>query len=260
MKKMLLVATVLLLASFVYAQQDNHLSYHDVAVNYAGATTQQGCRGCHIPHGGSLAADLETVNPGRVTVFGTGTSDYTTGANKLWDKNIVNNAYTTYSSDNVAAQSLGEPGSSTAVAWHSYLCFSCHDGSVASLNFASNIMSDPATVLVGTGGTGNTDLTSDHPVDIAWPVAGNTTVATGDYDTAANVTAGTTATLNQALPLYGTTFNVECSTCHNPHMQATPLATGQHGNFLRVGTLKNGVLPQIVDNTTLCRTCHLSKR
>ena len=54
MKKLLFAAATVLLASFVYAQ-DPHLDVHDLGITYTGQTTatRQGCRGCHIPHGGS---------------------------------------------------------------------------------------------------------------------------------------------------------------------------------------------------------------
>jgi len=126
MKKLLLAAAVLALASFGFAQ-DAHLSVHDLGVTFTGnVTAYQGCKSCHVPHGGAIAGD--TTQPQRNTVWGTATvGDFTTGQNKLWDKLISTNAYQTYASDNVAGQLLGAPATSTDPAWHSYLCFSCHD-------------------------------------------------------------------------------------------------------------------------------------
>ena len=104
--------------------------------------------------------------------------------------------------------------------------------------FWSTIRSNPFDV----------DLTNDHPVDIPWP-----TVDVGpgnNFDTVGNVTGGLTTYDTEGLPLYGTTNNLECSTCHNPHLQ--PTSTVGNGNFLRLAT--------VTDNTSLCRVCHLSQR
>jgi hypothetical protein len=248
MKKLLLaVAAVLLLASFVFGA-DASLDRHDLGIIYSGATaTFQGCRGCHIPHGGSVQS---SPFPNRNTVFGTGADDYSTGANKLWDKNLSTGIYSTYSSDNVnpGGAILGQPATSNSPAWHSYLCFSCHDGLVAQLNLPGNFMSDKAALLMNNG-TGDSDLTNDHPVDVSYQSA--VTAFPADYETIANVTGGTTTFNTQAMPLYGATSMLECSTCHNPHKQATA-TNGNRGNFLRIASVS--------DNTSLCRTCHLSKR
>jgi len=50
--------------------------------------------------------------------------------------------------------------------------------------------------------------------------------------------------------LYTATNIIECSTCHNVHMQASRRSTFAR-NFLRETQ---------TDNTSLCRACHLSKR
>jgi len=250
MKKLLLAAAVLALASFGFAQQDAHLSVHDIGVTFTGNVTAfQGCKSCHVPHGGAIAGD--TTQPQRNTVWGTATvGDFTTGQNKLWDKLISTNAYQTYASDNVAGQLLGAPATSTDPAWHSYLCFSCHDGAVAGLNIPSGTVATDNFLM--NGGNGDIDLTNDHPVDIAWPTD------TINYELPANVSGALTTYNKQMMPLYGGASNkIECATCHNPHYQAAVASTAFRGNFLRIGT---GAVPTVSDNTSLCRTCHLSKR
>lgn len=248
MKQLLLVvAAVLLLGTFVCAQvQDTHLSQHDFAVSYGGGVqTFQGCRGCHIPHGGSVVGD--TTQPQRNTLFGTATvSDYTTGQYILWDKLLSTGAFQTYSSSNpdLPGGLLAPPASSTDPAWHSYLCFSCHDGTTAGLNIPSGLVATDNFLM--NGGNGDIDLTNDHPIDMDWPTAN-----TG-YETIANVTGGTSGQVGTApMPLYGTGSRVECSTCHNPHFQPTA-SNGNRGNFLR--------MTAVTDNTSFCRACHLDKR
>jgi hypothetical protein len=182
-------------------------------------------------------------------VFGPGATagDWTTGQNKLWDKLIATSAWQTYSSDNVAAAILQAPNSSTDPAWHSYLCFSCHDGTTAQLNIPTGLVATDNFLM--NGGNGDIDLTNDHPVDIAWP----TTDAT-NYELSTKVVGGTTTFNTVGMPLYGTDSRVECATCHNQHLNVTTGVTtsGNRGNFLRVST--------VADNTSLCRTCHKSKR
>ena len=247
MKKVLVVVAVMLFAaSFVLAQ--DHLAQH----NYTANGIQQGCRGCHIPHGGSVATNMY---PGRVTVFGSGADDYSTGTFYLWDKNIAVTSYNVYSSSNPdlpSGRQLGYTADSTDPVWHSYLCFSCHDGAVAGMNLPPAIVANltQSGDFLMNSGNGDTDLTNDHPVDIIWPITGQA----GRYETVAHVTggnAGCVGCTTQALPLYGTSNKMECATCHNPHIQPAT-ANGNRGNFLRIDT--------VADNTGFCRTCHLDKR
>jgi len=239
----------MLLASFVMAQ-DAHLDKHDYSAN----GVYQGCRGCHIPHGGSIT---DSTYAARDTVFGTdGVNAPWTGAYKLWDKNISTAGYQTYSSDNVTGETMLL--TSTPYSVHSYLCLSCHDGAMATINLPNSISStfDPAALLVDAS-TGDFDLTNDHPVDIAWPT-GNAATDGDTYEMPAKVIAGTTgANYNTvSMPLYGTSDYIECSTCHDPHEQNFGAPAGVRGNFLRLDSTNfmNNT------NTGLCRTCHLGKR
>jgi hypothetical protein len=240
------------------------LAGHDILYN----GIQQGCRGCHIPHGGSVkTSGLAT----RVTVYGTGVNDYSTGTYKLWDKNLSTGSYQTYSSDynETPAGILNMTtirtlqatlGDTTNPAWHSYLCFSCHDGLVAGLNLPGPIVTnltnngdfpvnDPSNPL-------DIDLTNDHPVDIPYPTADVGATGSGkNFALSSAVTGGTSGYDLQGLPLYGVNNALECATCHNPHYQ--PISTVGNGNFLRMGPLSG---PTVTDNTSLCRVCHVSKR
>jgi len=245
----------MLLASFVMAQ-DAHLDKHDYSAN----CVYQGCRGCHIPHGGSIT---DSTYAARDTVFGTGGVNAPwTGAYKLWDKNISTSGYQTYSSDNVTGETMQLTTNQYSV--HSYLCLSCHDGAMATINLPNSVSTsfDPAALLVDVS-NGDFDLTNDHPVDVAWPtgtavasgtLAGDPTVADGDvYEQPANVSGGLTTFNTTAMPLYGGSNYIECSTCHDPHEQVQNPPSGVRGNFLRLDTGD-------FNNYNLCRTCHASKR
>lgn len=251
MKKVLLVmAMVLFAASFVLAQ--DNLAQH----NYVANGAAQGCRGCHIPHNGSVA----TAGT-RQTVFGAGGADDPLSAqNILWDKNIVASTYGAYSSDRVnpTATPLTAPAVSSDPAWHSYLCFSCHDGTIAAINLPLSVqtnMTNQYDFLMTQSGI-DMDLSNDHPVDVQM-----TPTITG-YETAANIKAcgGTLSTYGcsaaNPLTLYtgnGKTDTVQCASCHNPHVQLTTLPAGvTRGNFLRIANYN--------DQMGLCRMCHLDKR
>lgn len=252
MKRVLLAAAlVLALVAFSFAQ-DPHLAQHDFSVTYSnGASAYQGCKGCHVPHGGAIYGD--TTQPQRNTVFGPSatTGDFSTGVNHLWDKLISTGSYQTYSSDNLDLPGglMAAPATATDPAWHSYLCFSCHDGNVAVLNIPSGLVATDNFLM--NGGNGDIDLTNDHPVDIAWPTAANGNNVR--YALPADVKAGTYATGTVlAMPLFGTDNRIECASCHNPHLQATAASNAFRGNFLRMTT--------VGDNLNLCRACHLDKR
>jgi hypothetical protein len=275
MKKAIMLAVVLLTAALLHSQtwgsgagtQDTSLGPHDLIIVYDGnggvtpINTNQGCRGCHVPHNGVQVGESAATSPNQQTVFGTAANgsetlaDIQIGKMKLWDKLLPTSTFTTYSSDNVTAGSLGPPTNSSDPQMHSYLCLSCHDGTAAGLNLPSGMVGDDH-ILTGTRSDVGSlpDLTADHPVNIVYPTANGGVVGTTKYEVAALVTSGGTAyNTNEPLPLFGGT--VQCATCHNPHKQPNnnqPL-NGNGGNFMRVAEQLNG-------NTSLCRTCHIDKR
>lgn len=246
MKKVLCaICTVLLLASVGYAA--DNLGPHNMTLDYGSGAVVQGCRGCHIPHNGTSASSPFAYR--NTVVLGSGGyDDPATGKWLLWDKNISDQSYGQYSSDavNPTGATFDLPAQSNDANWHSYLCFSCHDGTLASQNLPVNTMGDPLTLIIN----GADQMQNDHPVGVILP-----TDVPARYEAKANVIAcsgGDVALYcDQGLPLFGVGKDkVECATCHNPHKQPT-VAVGQTGNFLRMN---------VVDNTKLCRTCHLDKR
>ncbi|MGB6688194.1 MAG: cytochrome c3 family protein [Terracidiphilus sp.] len=161
------------------------------------------CAYCHAPHSG--------LNRG------------------LWNQKLTTQNYTTYTSDTEANRGI-QPmlGSSTN---H---CLSCHDGTVAV----------GATVVYGqvtTRGSMNSpdvfgsNMQSSHPFSLMLPLKDN-------VDLVATLAAsGQTADTTGAVKLIK--GNVECTSCHNPHVQAKDLISQ---NFL----VKDSSSGQ------LCLACH----
>jgi len=140
-------------------------------------------------------------------------------------------------------QTPGVPGAQSAS------CLSCHDGTVAVGSIYNNGANAPIGAFTGTvsgttftaGGlmaAGNpasvgTNLGSDHPIAIVYPNLGNAGYRTATVVTGANAAGG--------LKLYGTTFQVECASCHAVHDNTTAPP------FLR----------KLNSASALCTTCHI---
>jgi predicted CXXCH cytochrome family protein len=161
------------------------------------------CAYCHAPHSGS--------NMG------------------LWNQKLTTQGYTTYTSDtakNMATQPvLGGPSNQ---------CLSCHDGTVA-------VGATVAYGQVTTHGSMNaadvfgSNLQSSHPFSLALPLKDNVNLVS------TLTTTGKTADTTWAVKLIN--GNIECSSCHDPHVQAKdPISL----NFLAKDS----------SNGQLCLACH----
>jgi predicted CXXCH cytochrome family protein len=161
------------------------------------------CAYCHAPHSG--------LNMG------------------LWNQRLTTQSYNTYTS-NTEKNSTTQP----LLGGVSNQCLSCHDGTVA-------VGATMAYGQVTTHGAmspsdvfGN-NMQSSHPFSLVLPIKDNIDLA------ASLVASGKTADPTGAVTLIN--GNVECTTCHNPHVQAKdPLSL----NFL-VKDSSNG---------QLCLACH----
>ena len=161
------------------------------------------CAYCHAPHSG--------LNTG------------------LWNQKLTTQTYATYTSttqkNNNVQPVLGAVSNQ---------CLSCHDGTVA-------VGATAAYGQVTTRGSMypadvfGSNLQSSHPFSLALPIKDN-------IDLVASLAAnGTTADITGAVKLIK--GNVECTSCHNPHVQAKdPISQ----NFL----VKDGSSGQ------LCLACH----
>ena len=115
----------------------------------------------------------------------------------------------------------------------SLTCLGCHDGQTAIDSFGGRA---GGTMVSGEAIIGR-DLTNDHPVGVAY-VGGGSWAPIGVLSgSQPGVVVG-----SGGLPLWGSTNQIECATCHDPHNNG-------FRNFLRMSN--NG--------SAMCLACHVSK-
>jgi len=217
------------------------------------------CAFCHTPHG----ANNSVGKP-------------------LWNRNASNATYTRYTSSSMDANSILD-GFSNQPAGSSLLCLSCHDGMVALGNV--NVLGGKTNQTIALNGTngGNmptgmgaltgftrllgTDLTNDHPISVTYNDAlaamdGELTRMTSNLPSARDAATLTGSILGirssgykPLLPLeptgVGGTGQVQCATCHDPHLRAE--------KFLRLNRYQTaaptgGTFNENTDQ--ICLACH----
>ena len=208
-----ILAVNLLLAAGAFAQ--DVIGVHDLS--RAGTSTAihsgiSSCAYCHAPHSGlnGVAGVVETP---------------------LWNQTLSGvKSYPLYGSTTMQNKTNGK----LALGSDSTLCLSCHDGTVA-LGATAAYGQLPVGALSSPDKLG-TDLSTIHPFNFALSNGQFTCFSTAQPSLCSNPPA----TANSAVPLIG--GNVECTSCHNPHVQFTDPT----GNFL------------VVNNTSsaLCLACH----
>lgn len=238
--------------------------------NIKASTETQLCVFCHTPHAA------------------------TSGATPLWNRKVAGNGYTPnyvlYDSSTLDAKqvqgSLSQPGGS------SKLCLSCHDGTVAignvnvlngadtsgSAQTVSNITTTGGPYMpTGSSGASSgftrnlgADLTNDHPISISY----NDTLANRDGElrtpsTNTTIVGVRTTTSKPKLKLEPTgpaganQAQVQCATCHDPHIRETNAATVGNQKFLRLNRFQHQDPPSssgfnATDNSgdIICLACH----
>jgi hypothetical protein len=240
----------------------------------AKATTEsQVCAFCHTPHGATLN------DQGGVGVRA-----------PLWNRKIpAGSTYTVYTSSSLDARAiqgtLDQPGGS------SKLCLSCHDGTLAIGNV--NVLNgqgsaNPGTVTIDMTGTGpggtmppgqgtatgftrnlGIDLTNDHPISVSY--TGTLAQRDGELrvlDANQRWQPGTGTVIGVRTPGYhpqlpleptgaGGTGQVQCATCHDPHLHETDPAKGSQ-KFLRQNRFQENPPSNTHDpaNDIICLSCH----
>ncbi len=174
------------------------------------------CYYCHAPHSGLNGVGGVTQTP-------------------LWDQKLSSvQVYTLYSATTNQTNGSLTPGS------NSTLCLSCHDGTVGGATGISpgHLVPYGNVTMTGNWYTGDmlgTDLSTTHPFNFVLPL-----VAAPDLWPSLVGSSPATHDTTGAVQLFG--GNVECGSCHNPHVQNTDPT----GYFLAM------------DNTNgaLCLACH----
>ncbi|HEV2349610.1 MAG TPA: cytochrome c3 family protein [Terriglobia bacterium] len=152
------------------------------------------------------------------------------GVTPLWNQTLTTQTYTPYQSSTYNEAGLPQP----ALGSDTNLCLSCHDGTIApgqTVAYGRFAM----TGSMKSTDTFGTNLSNSHPASLVLPLKDS------PYLVASLVAQGTTADPTGAVHLVN--GNIECTTCHNPHVQATDQVVGQF--LVRDGS-----------NGQLCLACH----
>ena len=152
----------------------------------------------------------------------------------LWDQKLSSvQSYTVYTSSTL----VNKPNPSPHLGTDSTLCLSCHDGTVAGSPGALVPYGHvPMTGQMYSADVFGTNLSTMHPISFILPLK-----ASPDLVSSLNAKPPSTADTTGAVRLIN--GNVECTSCHNPHVQNID---PNNPNFL---VIKNS-------NSALCLACH----
>ncbi|HEY6898968.1 MAG TPA: hypothetical protein VI279_17040 [Rhodocyclaceae bacterium] len=279
--RVLMLMLLVLVAAGASAARKSDISNtkHNLSATGPGTTKSttesQICVFCHTPHG----SDTSQAAP-------------------LWNKTLQNQTYTPFRSSSLDAYTIqgaseGQPLGS------SKLCLSCHDGVMAlgsvrvlrkQLNTNTGAGGDTAGSgsVVIQGGTQvtmpdaapssgytrllGTDLTNDHPISATY----DSTLSDRDGELrrpdasqhVSNIVGvrGQRNTYKPLLPLEPTGASsagqVQCTTCHDPHIRETDASTAGTGEgnikFLRARRFQKNQPTSTFDATSdiICLSCH----
>jgi len=188
--------------------QNDVLGTHNLSLSTKGGL--DACLFCHAPHSG---------------VAGTSAG--------LWSQKLsTEQSYTLYT--NQSSKTMANADTQPLLGGASNLCLSCHDGTVAPGDTVPYGQFNLTTTLPDSDNFG-TDLQRSHPFSLQLPLADSPDLVSSIYSN------GTTADpLKQVQLVKG---NVECTSCHNPHVQFIDKLSQ---NFL----VRDGADSQI------CLSCH----
>jgi predicted CXXCH cytochrome family protein len=200
---------VILAAVTLLAQvQQDVLGSHDLSPSSSSPVhgiASQACLYCHAPHSG-----MGGITP-------------------LWDQQLSTATYTTYNSSTYV-----EKGGQPTLGADSSLCLSCHDGTVA-VGQTIAYHKIPISGSMKSSDVFGTALQSSHPFSLVLPMKDSPDLV------ASLVSQGKTGDPTGRVRLVK--GNIECSSCHNPHVQAGDQI---NLNFLAVDS----------SNSQMCLDCH----
>jgi len=213
-----LLVTLLGLAGAVRAQTEA-IGSHDLSPRGTSAikgTLGGSCLYCHAPHSGLNGTKGVAQTP-------------------LWNTKLSSvKSYTVYASSTLA----NTPNPSPALGSDSTLCLSCHDGTVAGSPGAL-VAYGKATMTgqMNSADVFGTNLSKMHPISLELPLKANSN------DLAPSLTANPPSTADHTGAVQLISGNVECTSCHNPHVQKIDPNTA---DFLVINN----------SSSALCLACH----
>lgn len=148
----------------------------------------------------------------------------------LWNQTLSKQTYTTYTSTTETNK-----GQQPRLGYSSSQCLSCHDGTVAIADLVvtgqltTTGHMKPADIL-------GANMQSSHPFSLNLPLQDN-------IDLAASLTGASHTTLDTTHAIRLVHGNVECNSCHTPHVQARDVISQ---NFLQKPST----------NGAMCLACH----
>ena len=248
----ILLGVALLLGTSGIALSSVIDSKHNLSASGPGpvkATSEkQPCVFCHTPHGSNQSAGAP-----------------------LWNHALSGATYTPYFSISMDANPIpGPPGASSKV------CLSCHDGTLAVGTVSVLNGAQAVAIAMGGTGTGGTmpagsgttsgytrnlgiDQSNDHPISFNYDTTlGGATGSDGELrappviNGATTIVGNRTASVKPVFPLESN--QVQCITCHDPH-----ISTSLSPKFLRGNRLqKVSPLGQlfVASSDITCLACH----
>jgi predicted CXXCH cytochrome family protein len=198
--------------------QSDVIGSHDLSPNGtspAKGTLSGSCLYCHAPHSGLNGAAGVAQTP-------------------LWNTKLSSvQSYTVYSSSTL----VNTPNPSPPLGTDSTLCLSCHDGTVAGSPGALVAYGRVAiTGQMSPSDVFGTNLATMHPVSLVLPLKPNS-------DLVSTLTSNPPSTADPTGAVRLVNGNVECTSCHNPHVQKLD---PNNANFLAINN----------SNSALCLACH----
>ena len=153
----------------------------------------------------------------------------------LWNQKLSSvQAYTVYTSSTM----VNTPNPSPPLGTDSTLCLSCHDGTVAGSPGALVAYGKvPMTGQMTSTDVFGTNLSSMHPISFNLPLKAN------NNDLVSSLTATPPSTADKTGAVQLINGNVECTSCHNPHVQNIDPS---NANFLVINN----------SSSALCLACH----